>query len=136
VVEALSKPAGSAGVRRLLRHDDDIRRIASVIGAELHREAELARIGPTRFAVLVPADSSEDARDAILSCERALDEAGLDASVGWAESPREGMDIFPLFSVAVERLCADLLVRGEWNPDSAEPAFTEALATAASAAGR
>jgi len=136
VVEALNKPAGSGGVRRLLRHDEDIRRIASVIGAELHREAELARIGPTRFAVLVPAESSDDARDAILSCERALDEAGFEASVGWAESPHEGMDVLSLFAVAVERLCADLLVRGEWKPAAAEPSFTEALATAASAAGR
>jgi len=109
--------------------------IARLIASELHRDAELARIGPTRFAVLVPAQSSEDARDAILSCERALDEAGFDASVGWAESPEEGDDIFSLFSVAVERLCADLLVRGEWRPASAEPSFTEALATAASASG-
>jgi hypothetical protein len=136
VVEALNKPTGNSGVRRLLRHDEDIRRIASVIGAELDREAELARIGATRFAVLVPAQSSDDARDAILSCEHALDEAGFEASVGWAESPDEGVDIFTLFSVAVERLCADLMVRGEWKPAATEPSLTDALATAASAAGR
>jgi hypothetical protein len=136
VVEALSKPADGRGVRRLLRHVDEIRRIASAIGAELHREAELARIGPTRFAVLVPAESSDDAREAILACERALDEAGFEASVGWAEFPDEGRDTFSLFSVAVERLCADLLVRGEWKPAAAEPSFADAVATAASAVGR
>jgi hypothetical protein len=129
VVEPAGKEAGRRR-GRLGYDDEDVRRITAQIAADLPPGVELARVGPKRFAALVATQTSAEVRDAVLSCERALDDAGFAACTGWAESPADGRDVFSLLSVAVERLYADLLVRGEWKPLVAGAAYADALGSA------
>jgi hypothetical protein len=128
VVEPASRQAGRRR-GRLGYDEEDVRRITSQMAAELPPGTELARVGPKRFAALVATRSSDEARDVTISCERALGNTGFGACTGWAESPADGTDVFSLLSVAVERLYADLLVRGEWEPR----VYDDALSPAGSA---
>ena len=134
VVEPRSKQAGRRR-GRLGFDEEDVRRITVQIAADLPPGTELARVGAKRFAALVSTRSSDEARDAIVSCERALDDAGFSVCTGWAEAPDDGADIFTLLSTAVERLYADLLVRGEWEPRTAGGAYADALTPAGTASG-
>jgi GGDEF domain-containing protein len=92
--------------------DEDVRRVTSLIQAELEQGAELARIGPARFAIIAPAKSGER----VDSYEATLRAADCAATFGWAVYPNEGADAFSLFAAALERLYARLLARGEWEP--------------------
>ncbi len=98
------------------REDEHARTIASLIGPQLGAEDELARVGPNRFAILAAVQAGPEWLATLGSCRRALAEAGLDGSFGWAVFPDEGDDTLSLFSTAIERLHGSLFARGSWNP--------------------
>jgi hypothetical protein len=98
------------------RADGDARGIARLLARELGPGDDVARISDTRFAIVCAGAEVGRLRDA---CELALGRAGWDASVGWATSPEDGYDTIALYSTALERLHARLVVRGHWRPTAA-----------------
>lgn len=102
---------------------DALRRVASTFGAD----ADVARAGPTRLAVLVAAASPEDAREAAASAERAFARDGRCVTFGWAYFPADGADGLSLVQAASERLHARRIVRGEWKPTAASAGLVDVL---------
>jgi hypothetical protein len=109
--------------RELLRgrHTDggDARGIARLLARELGPGDDVARISDTQFAIVSRAATEADVRRLRDACELALGRAGWDASVGWATSPEDGCDTIALYSAAIERSHARLVVRGHWRPTPA-----------------
>ncbi|HUJ91291.1 MAG TPA: hypothetical protein VLW05_01225 [Gaiellaceae bacterium] len=112
------------------KRDDELRRTARLISAELAEDDELARLGPTRFAILVSARSPGRAREMSEHLERALHAEGTPITFGWATYPQEGSEAFALFGAAVDRLQARRLVRGEWEPTAASAELVDELPVA------
>jgi len=112
------------------KRDDELRRTARLISVELNEEDELARLGPSRFAVLVSARSPGRAREMSEHLERALHAEGTPITFGWATYPQEGDEAFALFGAAVDRLQARRLVRGEWEPTAASAGLVDELPVA------
>ena len=112
------------------KRDDELRRTARLISAELHEGDELARLGPSRFAILVSARSPGRAREMSERIERALHAEGTPITFGWAAYPQEGDETFALFGAAVDRLQARRLVRGEWEPTAASAGLVDELPVA------
>jgi len=96
-----------------------LRRVTRTLGDETVGDGEVARVGPSQFALVVSARSVADARDAAVSLERALATMECHATFGWAVHPHEGDDTLPLFRSASERLYARRIARGEWSPTAA-----------------
>jgi len=95
-----------------------VRKLTTLI-SETVAEGEVARTGPSQFAVVTPCLTLSDAREIAAALERALDAAGCRGSFGWACHPQEGGDALSLYRSASERLYARRIVRGEWRPTAA-----------------
>jgi GGDEF domain-containing protein len=105
---------------RRRRVDSDARGIARLLAGELGPGDDVARISNTQFAIVSTSSATEaDVRRLRDACELTLGRAGWDASVGWATSPEDGRDTIALYSTALERLHARLVVRGHWHPTPA-----------------
>lgn len=104
-----------------------LRQAARVLRAHLEAGADVARVGPAQFAVVISAAALADARAAAATAERALDERGCRATFGWAIHPGEGSDGLSLFRAASERLYARRIVRGEWTPTPASAGLVDEL---------
>jgi hypothetical protein len=104
---------------RRRRLDSDARGIARLLARELGPGDDVARVSETQFAIVSTASAEADVSRLRDACELALGSAGWDASVGWATSPEDGCDTIALYSTAVERLHARLVVRGHWCPTPA-----------------
>lgn len=102
---------------------DALRRLAAEFGTHV----EVARAGPTRVALLVPATSPARAREAAESAERAFARNGRSVTFGWAFSPVEGADGLSLVQTASERMHARRIVRGEWQPTAASAGLIQEL---------
>lgn len=79
--------------------DAKLRRTMRALAAAAGPESEIARVGRTRVAVLVPAETAAEAQ----SRARAIEHA-TGARVGWAFHPQDGDDPLSLFGAASERL--------------------------------
>jgi hypothetical protein len=102
------------------RHaDGDARGIARLLAGELSPGDDVARVSDTQFAIISAAAADAEVQRLRDACELALGRAGWDASVGWAMSPEDGCDTIALYSTALERLHARLVVRGHWRPTPA-----------------
>jgi len=101
------------------KRDDELRQTARLISAQLHPDDQLARLGPSRFAILVSTRSPARAREMSEVLERALQPEGVPITFGWAAYPQEGGEALALFGAAVDRLQARRLIRGEWEPTAA-----------------
>jgi hypothetical protein len=97
----------------------DVRRIARLLARELGPGDDVARVSDTQFAIVSMSAAEADVRRLRDACELALGRAGWDASVGWATSPEDGCETIALYSAALERLHARLVVRGHWRPTAA-----------------
>jgi GGDEF domain-containing protein len=80
------------------------REIARLLAKELGPDGEVARVGPTQFALVTAAASDADVLRLREACEQALDGAGWNASLGWATHPQDGGDPIALYAAAAERL--------------------------------
>jgi hypothetical protein len=101
------------------RTDGDARGIARLLARELGPGDDVARVSDSQFAIISMSAAEADVRRLRDACELALGRAGWDASVGWATSPEDGCDTIALYSAALERLHARLVVRGHWRPTAA-----------------
>jgi len=101
------------------RADGEARGIARLLARELGPGDDVARVSDSQFAIVSRSASEADVRRLRDACELALGQAGWDASVGWATSPEDGCDTIALYSAALERLHARLVVRGHWRPTAA-----------------
>jgi GGDEF domain-containing protein len=108
-------------------HDEDeLRRIASVLGDQVERDDQLARIGAAEFALLVPCAHAQEAHSIGPRLERALDAAGLRMTFGWA-TPGEGSSVLELYAAAAGRLYARRAARSEWHPTPVSAALVDDL---------
>jgi GGDEF domain-containing protein len=112
------------------KRDDELRRMARLISAQLHPDDQLARLGPSRFAILVSTRSPARAREMSELLERALQSDGAPMTFGWASYPQEGSEALALFGAAVDRLQARRLIRGEWEPTAASAELVDELPVA------
>jgi GGDEF domain-containing protein len=112
------------------KSDDELRRTARLISAQLHPDDQLARLGPSRFAILVAARSPGRAREISEHLERTLQSENVPISFGWAVYPQEGHEALELFGAAVDRLQARRLIRGEWEPTAASAELVDELPVA------
>jgi GGDEF domain-containing protein len=112
------------------KSDDELRRTARLISAQLHPDDQLARLGTSRFAILVAARSPERARETSEHLERTLQSENVRISFGWAVYPQEGHEALELFGAAVDRLQARRLIRGEWEPTAASAELVDELPVA------
>lgn len=112
------------------KRDDELRRTARLLSAELHPDDQLARLSPTRFAILVGARSPGRARETSEHLERVLQAEGVPITFGWAVYPQEGNEALALFGAAVDRLQARRLIRGEWEPTAASAELVDELPAA------
>ena len=110
--------------------DEELRRTARLLSAELHHDDQLARLGPSRFAILVAARSPARAREISEHLERTLQSEGAPITFGWAVYPQEGNEALELFGAAVDRLQARRLIRGEWEPTAASAELVDELPVA------
>jgi GGDEF domain-containing protein len=111
-------------------HDDELRRTARLLSAQLHPDDQLARLGPSRFAILVASRSPGRARQTSEHLERTLQSEDAPITFGWAVYPQEGREALELFSAAVDRLQARRLIRGEWEPTAASAELVDELPSA------
>jgi len=112
------------------KSDDELRRTARLLSAELHPYDQLARLGPSRFAILVSARTPGRARETSELLERALQSEGVPITFGWSVYPQEGNESLALFGAAVDRLQARRLIRGEWEPTAASAELVDELPAA------
>jgi GGDEF domain-containing protein len=110
---------------RSRRPDGASRGIARLLARELGPGDDVARVSSTQFAIVSMSAGEAEVRRLRDACELALGSAGWDASVGWATSPDDGCDTIALYSAAVERLHARLVVRGHWHPTPASAGLGE-----------
>jgi len=110
--------------------DEELRRTARLLSAELHHDDQLARLGPSRFAILVAARSPGRARETSEHLERTLQSENVPITFGWAVYPQEGHEALELFGAAVDRLQARRLIRGEWEPTAASAELVDELPVA------
>jgi len=110
--------------------DDELRHTARLISAQLHPDDQLARLGPSRFAILVSTRSPARARETSELLERTLQAEGVPITFGWAAYPQEGGEALALFGAAVDRLQARRLIRGEWEPTAASAELVDELPVA------
>ncbi len=110
--------------------DEELRRTARLLSAQLHPDDELARLGPSRFAILVATRSPGRARETSEHLERELQSESLPITFGWAVYPQEGHEALELFGAAVDRLQARRLIRGEWEPTAASAELVDELPVA------
>lgn len=101
------------------RPDDVLRDVMRKTATRLPVDSELARVGPSQFAVVASCLTLVDARDLAAELERDLAADGRGVTFGWSLHPQEGADTLTLFRSASERLYARRLVRGEWRPTAA-----------------
>jgi GGDEF domain-containing protein len=71
----------------------------------------VARVGPRECAMLIAIRSSEEVAALAGVLETALAGHGLDATFGWALSPRDGRNGLALYRAATDRLHARTVVR-------------------------
>src|SRR4051794_18923126 len=114
-----------------LRLDEELRRVASLLTAQLERGDELSIVGQRHFALLLPC-AQADAAAAASRLERALDAEGCRITFGSAMHPGDGADLLSLFHAATERLYARKLVRGEWQPTAVSAGLVQDLRRASS----
>jgi len=107
--------------------DEELRRTARLLSAELHHDDQLARLGPSRFAILVATRSPGRARETSEHLERTLQSESVPITFGWAVYPQEGHEALELFGAAVDRLQARRLIRGEWEPTAASAELVDEL---------
>ena len=112
------------------KRDDELRRTARLLGAELHPDDQLSRLGPSRFAILVSARAPGRAREMSEHLERTLQAERTPITFGWAVYPQEGTEALALFGAAVDRLQARRLIRGEWEPTAASAELVDELPAA------
>ncbi len=112
------------------KRDDELRRTARLLSAELHPDDQLARLGPSRFAILVAARSPGRAREISEHLERTLQSENVPITFGWAVYPQEGHEALELFGAAIDRLQARRLIRGEWEPTAASAELVDELPAA------
>jgi GGDEF domain-containing protein len=112
------------------KSDEELRRTARLISTELHADDQLARLGTSRFAILVAARSPGRAREMSEHLERTLQSESVPISFGWAVYPQEGHEALELFGEAVDRLQARRLIRGEWEPTAASAELVDELPVA------
>ena len=112
------------------KSDEELRRTARLISAQLHPDDQLARLGTSRFAILVAARSPGRARETSEHLERELQSENVAISFGWAVYPQEGHEALELFGAAVDRLQARRLIRGEWEPTAASAELVDELPAA------
>jgi hypothetical protein len=119
VSELAEKQRDSLRRRRVDGLSGEARGIAKLLAGELGPGDDVARISETQFAIVSTSATEADVRRLRDACELALARAGWSASVGWATSPEDGRDTIELYSTALERLHARLVVRGHWRPTAA-----------------
>jgi GGDEF domain-containing protein len=112
------------------KSDGELRRTARLLALELHVEDQLARLGPSRFAVVAGTRSPARAREMSEHLERSLQAEGVPITFGWAVFPGEGDEALTLFGAAVDRLQARRLIRGEWEPTAASAELVDELPVA------
>jgi len=112
------------------KRDDELRNTARLLSAQLHPDDQLARLGPSRFAILVSTRSPARARETSELLERTLESEGTPITFGWATYPQEGGEALALFGAAVDRLQARRLIRGEWEPTAASAGLVDELPVA------
>jgi GGDEF domain-containing protein len=112
------------------KRDDELRRTARLLSAELHPDDQLARLGPSRFAILVAARTPGRARETSEHLERTLQSENAPITFGSAVYPQEGHEALELFGAAVDRLQARRLIRGEWEPTAASAELVDELPVA------
>jgi GGDEF domain-containing protein len=112
------------------KSDEELRRTARLLSAQLHPDDQLARLGPSRFAILVSARTPGGARETSEHLERTLESENVPITFGWAVYPQEGHEALELFGAAVDRLQARRLIRGEWEPTAASAELVDELPVA------
>ncbi len=112
------------------KRDDELRRTARLLSAQLHPDDQLARLGPSRFAILVSARTPVRARETSELLERELQSENVPITFGWAVYPQEGTEALALFGAAIDRLQARRLIRGEWEPTAASAELVDELPAA------
>jgi GGDEF domain-containing protein len=108
------------------RHDDALRKLAATIAGCLPG-ADVARIAPDQFALIVSAGALGPGRETSPAAERAVHAAGAQMTFGWASWPADGSDVYALFAVASRRLHERKFARGEWSPTPATAGLVEVL---------
>jgi GGDEF domain-containing protein len=88
---------------------------------------EVARIGPSQFAVLAPLAPHRPAGEVAAALERRLQREGSTMTFGWAACPQDGEDALALFRAADERLYARKIIRGEWAPSAVSAGLVQEL---------
>lgn len=91
--------------------DQALRRVSDLLAGALGPDADVARVGAEEFAVLVSAESVEQAAQLASWLERALCESGSHVTFGWSAYPREGENALTLYRAADERLYARRVLR-------------------------
>lgn len=104
-----------------------VQEIALQLTTAIGRAHEVARVGPSQFAILAPLAPHRPAREAAAHLERNLSASGATMTFGWAAYPQDGKDALALFRAADERLYARKIVRGEWTPSAASAGLVEEL---------
>jgi hypothetical protein len=114
----LGEPVEASGRDVSDARERQLRELAAMLVARLPCD-EVARIGASQIALLLPPGALGAASEANAAAEQALDEAGLPMTFGWAVSPSDASDPLALLAVATERLYARKFARGEWRPTAA-----------------
>jgi hypothetical protein len=123
-------------LRRRDGHDDPVRELARLVAAQLSSaDDDLARIGPSRLAVLSSLASLTQIREQSVDYERSFQATDWAVTFGWAAYPSDGADALTLYGAALERLHARLIVRGEWQPTAVSAGLVEDMAAARRARG-
>jgi GGDEF domain-containing protein len=112
------------------KREDELRRTARLLSAELHPDDQLARLGPSRFAILVSTRTPGRAREVSEHLERTLQSEDVPITFGWSVYPHEGDESLALFGAAIDRLQARRLIRGEWEPTAASAELVDELPAA------
>jgi diguanylate cyclase (GGDEF)-like protein len=100
----LNDGEGHASGNDVLRHVGDILERTS-------DEAQVARVGGDKFAVITSRPGSEAVRALCSRLTTALADEGISMSFGWAVCPHDGETSLILFRAADERLYAQKLIR-------------------------
>jgi diguanylate cyclase (GGDEF)-like protein len=110
--------------------NDVLRRAAEVLGRQLEKGDELARVGGDEFGIVTTLPGTEAVRALCGRLTAALAAEGLSMSFGWAVCPRDGESSLLLFRAADERLYAQKLIRGRLTSGEvvSMPARAERLA--------
>lgn len=93
-----------------------LQQLGSLLETSLRPEDEVARIGGDEFAVLVAAETGQEAAQLAARLESVAGASGAGITFGWSVHPADGTESLSLFRAADERLYARKFLRSRGEP--------------------